>query len=182
MAQAYLFVHFREKTTPDGEQVYFDISRDGFHWEAVNDGAPVLWAYYGDKGVRDFTITHSIETGKYYIFATDLSLSYGMRNQYHNSWDEIGRNGSKYFSVWESEDLVNWSDQRLVKIGDDDFGCLWAPDLIYDKENGEYVLHWSSSHAANDYGPKKIYYSTTKNFVHFSAPQVLVRKRGQRRD
>ena len=63
-----------------------------------------------------------------------------MRNQYHNSWDEIGRNGSKYFSVWESEDLVNWSDQRLVKIGDDDFGCLWAPDLIYDKENGEYVL------------------------------------------
>ena len=54
MAQAYLFVHFREKTTPDGEQVYFGISRDGFHWEAVNDGAPVLWAYYGDKGVRDF--------------------------------------------------------------------------------------------------------------------------------
>lgn len=106
---------FSGKTTPDGEQVYFDISRDGFHWEAVNDGAPVLWAYYGDKGVRDFTITHSIETGKYYIFATDLSLSYGMRNQYHNSWDEIGRNGSKYFSVWESEDLVNWSDQRLVK-------------------------------------------------------------------
>ena len=47
MAQAYLFVHFREKTTPDGEQVYFGISRDGFHWEAVNDGAPVLWAYSG---------------------------------------------------------------------------------------------------------------------------------------
>lgn len=41
MAQAYLFVHFREKTTPDGEQVYFGISRDGFHWEAVNDGVPV---------------------------------------------------------------------------------------------------------------------------------------------
>lgn len=63
---------FSGKTIPDGEQVYFGISRDGFHWEAVNDGAPVLWAYYGDKGVRDFTITHSIETGKYYIFATDL--------------------------------------------------------------------------------------------------------------
>ena len=42
MAQAYLFVHFREKTTPDGEQVYFGISRDGFHWEAVNDGAPAF--------------------------------------------------------------------------------------------------------------------------------------------
>lgn len=31
MAPAYLFVHFREKTTPAGEQVYFGISRDGFH-------------------------------------------------------------------------------------------------------------------------------------------------------
>ena len=29
--QCYLFVHFREKTTPDGEQVYFALSRDGFH-------------------------------------------------------------------------------------------------------------------------------------------------------
>ena len=35
MAQAYLFVHFREKTTPDGEQVYFGISRDGFHWDCL---------------------------------------------------------------------------------------------------------------------------------------------------
>ena len=45
--QAYLFVHFREKTTPDGEQVYFGVSKDGFNWEEVNGGAPVLWAYYG---------------------------------------------------------------------------------------------------------------------------------------
>ena len=34
----YLFVHFREKTTPDGEQVYFALSRDGFRWEALNGG------------------------------------------------------------------------------------------------------------------------------------------------
>ena len=27
--QNYLFVHFREKTTPDGEQVHFSLSRDG---------------------------------------------------------------------------------------------------------------------------------------------------------
>ena len=44
----YLFVHFRETTTPDGEQVYFALSKDGFHWEALNNGRPVLWAYYGD--------------------------------------------------------------------------------------------------------------------------------------
>jgi len=42
---AYLFVHFREKTSPDGERVYFGISMDGFSWEEVNCGQPVLWAY-----------------------------------------------------------------------------------------------------------------------------------------
>lgn len=174
--QAYLFVHFREKTTPDGEQVHFGLSRDGFCWEEVNHGLPVLWAYYGDKGVRDFTIVRCPQTGKFYIFATDLSLSYGMRNQYHKSWQEIGRHGSKNFSVWESENLVDWTEQRLVKIGTQDFGCLWAPDILYDKEEKDYLLHWSSAHAENGYGAKKIYYSRTKDFRHFSNPKVLYQK------
>lgn len=174
--QAYLFVHFREKTTPDGEQVYFGLSKDGYHWEPVNGGAPVLWAYYGDKGVRDFTITRCKEKGKFYIIATDLSLSYGMRNQYHHSWDEIGRNGSKCLALWESDDLTDWTEQRLVRLGNEDFGCLWAPDIIYDREQGDYVLHWSSSHSANGYGSKGIYYSRTKDFQSFTEPEVLYRK------
>lgn len=173
---AYLFVHFREKTSPDGEQVYFGLSRDGFTWEAVNHGQPILWAYYGDKGVRDFTIIKCENTGKYHILATDLSLSYGMRNQYHHSWDEIGRNGSKCLSVWESADLVSWSEQRLARLGDEDFGCLWAPDIIFDKARGDYVIHWSSSHRCNDYGQKAIYYSRTTDFETFSEPELLYRK------
>ena len=148
--QAYLFVHFREKTTPDGEQVYFGVSKDGFNWEEVNGGAPVLWAYYGDKGVRDFTVVRckNPQTGKekFVILATDLSLSYGMRGQYHHSWDEIGHNGSKSLAIWESDDLVNWTEQRLAKIGDEQFGCLWAPDVIYDKKA-------EAGQQANDFCP-----------------------------
>lgn len=175
MKQAYLFVHFREKSTPDGEQVYFGISRDGFHWEAVNGGRPVLWCYYGDKGARDFTITHCRETGKYVILGTDLSLSYGMRGQYHRNWDEISRNGSKCLSLWESEDLLNWSEQRLISFDDAGFGCLWAPDVIYDEKAGDYVVHWSSSHADDDYAKKAIYYSRTRDFVRFTTPALLYR-------
>ncbi len=176
--QYYLFVHFREKTTPDGEQVYFGLSQDGFHWETVNDGNPVLWAYHGDKGVRDFTITRvkRKEEEKFYIFATDLSLSYGMRNQYHHSWEEIGRNGSKDLAIWESDDLVNWTEQRMVRIGADDFGCVWAPDIIYDREEGDYMLHWSSGVAADDYAKKRIYYSKTKDFQTFTEPKLLYDK------
>ncbi|MBB3113746.1 sucrose-6-phosphate hydrolase SacC (GH32 family) [Paenibacillus phyllosphaerae] len=173
--QAYLFVHFKEKRTPDGEQVYFGISKDGFHWEEVNGGNPVLWSYYGDKGVRDFTITRTKE-GKFVILATDLSLSYGMLNQYQHSWDEISRNGSKCLVLWESDDLIHWSSQRMIQLGDENFGCLWAPDVIYDKHNDDYVIHWSSSHSSNQYGEKGIYYSRTKDFGNFTEPQVLIRK------
>ena len=173
---AYLFVHFREKTTPDGEQVYFGVSKDGLHWEAVYDGQPLLWAYYGDKGVRDFTIARCENNGKFYIFATDLSLSYGMRNQYHHSWSEIGRNGSHFLSMWESDDLVNWSEQKLVPFGKDEFGCRWAPDILHDVEHGDYIIHWSSPHVSDNYQKKAIYYSRTKDFKEFSDPALLYQK------
>ena len=114
--QHYLFVHFREKTSPDGEQVHFAISRDGFHWQALNGGHPVLWAYYGDRGVRDMTIVRDHTSGKFHIFATDLSLSYGMRNQYQHSWRNIGLNGSRDLAHWVSDDLVHWSEEELSLI------------------------------------------------------------------
>lgn len=174
--QNYLFVHFRETTTPDGEQVYFAISRDGFHWEALNDGKPILWAYYGDHGVRDMTIVRDRNTGRFHIFATDLSLSYGMRGKYNHSWKNISEHGSKDLAHWWSDDLVHWSEQEMVRIGDENCGCIWAPDIIFDSENKDYVLHWSYCHAGNNYGPKAIYYSRTKDFVNFSKPELLYRK------
>ena len=173
---AYLFVHFREKTTPDGEQVYFGLSRDSYHWETVNNGAPVLWCYYGDRGARDFTVCRNRLNNRFYIVATDLSLSYGGRGKYNHSWENICRYGSKCFSVWESEDLVNWTEQRLAQVGDESFGCLWAPDVIYDPQEKNYIIHWSSTNAANNYGDMAIYYSRTTDFVSFSRPQELYRK------
>lgn len=176
MSQAYLFVHFREMSTPDGEQVRFSISRDGFHWEAINDGRPLMWAYYGDHGVRDFTITRCKSNGKFYILATDLSLAYGMRGKYQHSWQRVKELGSKCLSLWESDDLVHWSEQRLISLGDEGFGCLWAPDIIYDRHEDDYVIHWSSSHVSNNYGNMAIYYCRTRDFEHFTKPALLYRK------
>ena len=174
--QAYLFVHFRECKTPDGEQVYFGLSRDGFHWEKVNDGKPVLWSVLGEKGVRDCTIIRCKQDGKYRIFATDLSLAYHFRKRYHFDWPTVSHHGSKSLSMWESEDLVHWSEQKLIQLGDENFGCLWAPDVFYDPETQDYVLHWSSSHAGNGYGNMGIYFSRTRDFVEFTPPQLLYQK------
>lgn len=173
--QAYLFVHFREKPTPDGEQVYFGISRDGFHWEPVNGGKPVLWATLGEKGVRDCTVIRGGD-GKYRIFATDLSLAHNFRSKYNSHWPTVARNGSKCLAMWESDDLLHWSAQRLLRLGDENFGCLWAPDVFYDPENRDYVLHWSSCHAHNGFGNMGIWFSRTKDFCTFSQPRLLYEK------
>ena len=174
--QAYLFVHFRERKTPDGEQVYFGLSRDGFCWEMVNDGHPVLWSHLGEKGVRDCAVIRCNKDGKYRIFATDLSLAYNFRNKYHFDWPTVSHNGSKCLAMWESEDLVNWSEQRLLPLGDENFGCLWAPDVFYDPEKEDYVLHWSSSHRSNGFGNMGIWFSRTQDFKSFGKPQLLYQK------
>lgn len=170
----YLFVHFRETTSPEGEQVYFALSRDGFQWEALNDGRPILWAYYGDHGVRDMTIVRDRNTGKFHIFATDLSLAYGMRGKYEHSWDKICAEGSKFLAHWESDDLIHWTEEELIRLGDERFGCLWAPDVIFDPETEEYVLHWSSTFQGKEF--MGIFYSRTKDFKHFTEPELLYYK------
>ena len=98
-----------------------------------------------------------------------------MRNQYKDPGKRFRETAANVFcvGVWQFGD---WTQQRLVKIGNDDFGCLWAPDIIYDKANGDYVLHWSSSHRSNNFGWKGIYYSRTKDFEHFTEPKLLYRK------
>ncbi len=172
--QAYLFVHFREKQTPDGEQVYFSVSRDGYHWEPVHDGKPVLWASLGEQGVRDCTIVYCPEDRLYRIIATDLCLAHRFRQCGFHDWQQISHHGSRCLSVWQSPDLLHWSAQQLLGLSDGTLGCLWAPDVIRDSRTGEYVLHWSSTH--RDRPHMAIYYSRTRDFQHFSPPQLLYEK------
>ena len=172
MDRRYLFVHFREKTSPDGEQVHFAVSRDGLRWEAINDGKPVLWSDVGERGVRDFTIAR-LEDGRFVIVATDLSLALNFKARYHASWPEISRSGSRNLVLWESNDLIHWSGAKLISFESENFGCLWAPDILRVPETGDYLLHWSSSHASDDYQRKRIYCARTSDFRAFTKPQVL---------
>ena len=172
----YLFVHFRETTSPEGEQVYFSLSKDAFTWESLNGGRPVLWAYYGDYGVRDMTVVRDTERGNFHIFATDLSLAYGMRGKYAHSWKNIIENGSKSLAHWSSDDLVHWSEEKMLPVCDDSFGCVWAPDILQEKETGDYLLHWSSSHREDGYRKMDIWFSRTKDFLTWSIPEMLYRK------
>ena len=169
--QNYLFVHFKEKRTPDGEQVYFAISKDGYKWDAINGGNPVLWSMLGEKGVRDFTIVRG-DDGIFRILATDLSLSYEMKPKYEDNWRNVQLYGSHSLMMWESKDLLHWSEEKAIEIGAKNGGCVWAPDVILDPKTGEYILHYSSPNLENDM-TMTIYYCRTKDFKTFSEPAIL---------
>ena len=52
----YLFAHFREKLTPDGEQIYLAVSKNGYDFTAVNGSKPVITCDKGEMGCRDIDV------------------------------------------------------------------------------------------------------------------------------
>src|SRR6478609_6132216 len=174
--EGYLFSYFIGEGYADGEQVYFGLSRgnDALRYQNLNDNEPVLTSELGEEGLRDPFIIRSPEGDKFYQIATDLKI-YGNGN-----WDASQRTGSKSIMVWESTDLVNWTDQRLVKVSPETAGNTWAPEAYYDESIGAYVVFWASKlYAEDDPGHtgssyNRMMYATTRDFVTFSEAKVWV--------
>ncbi len=171
--EAYLFVHFMN-TEGDAscEQIYFSVSENGQTWTTLNGKKPVLTSNVGENGVRDPYILRG-EDGKFFIIATDLSI-FNRKSLGGSLWGGAAQQGSKSIVVWESEDLVNWSEANLVKINNDNAGCTWAPEACYDPERGEYMVFWASVISDDSYAKYRIYRSYTKDFKTFSAPELYI--------
>jgi len=171
----FLFVTFRGEGTAGGEQIYFGLSRDGKHWQALNGGKPALTSALGEKGARDPYVLRAADGdngggGKFYLIATDLSI---YRN---HDWKRAVQSGSRAILVWESSDLVNWSAPRLVNVAPPDAGCAWAPEAIYDPEKQSYLVYWASTTKGDDYAKHRIWAAWTKDFRAFSEPFVYIEK------
>ncbi|MEU2422217.1 family 43 glycosylhydrolase [Streptomyces sp. NPDC007851] len=172
--KGYMFSYFTGEGTADGEQLYAALSKgnDPLNWRELNDGKPVLTSTLGEKGLRDPFIIRSPEGDKFYQIATDLRI-YG-----NGDWDAAQRTGSRSIMVWESTDLVHWTDQRLVKVAPDSAGNTWAPEAFYDAKLGEYVVFWASklydnaAHSGDTYN--RMMYATTRDFYTFSEPKVWI--------
>ena len=107
---AYLFTHFTSGETGDKEYIWFSVSHDGLHWQDLGGDEPVLKANSGTKGIRDPFIVYDEKLKKYFILGTDLLTTSG-------KWDDFANRGSRSLFVWESEDLINWSEERLIEVG-----------------------------------------------------------------
>ncbi|MFT3991664.1 MAG: glycoside hydrolase family 43 protein [Luteolibacter sp.] len=165
----YLFVTFDSEGSQKGEQIYFGLSQDGSKWEALNEKQPVLESNIGEKGARDPYILRA-EDGKFYIIATDLSIFL------NHGWKRAAEKGSRSILIWESTDLVKWSEPRLVEVAPAEAGCTWAPEAIYDSASKRYLVYWASTSKADNFAKQRIYGAWTTDFKTFSPPFVYIEK------
>jgi hypothetical protein len=171
---AYLLVHFTGES-PEGEQLYFSVSRDAYRWSDLNKSRPVLVSELGEKGLRDPAIVRAANGGKFYILATDLRIASG------KGWDAAMHKGSTSLVIFESSDLVNWSAPRLVNIagGIADAGCAWAPEAIFDKASGDYIVYWTTISPLDGITKPRIYYSRTQDFISFTPASLYIDRPGK---
>lgn len=169
-AGGYLFVTFDGEKSPLTEQIYFGLSSDGRSWQALNAAKPVLVSQVGEKGVRDPFIIRSSDGKKNYLIATDLSI------HLNPVWKRAATAGSRSIVVWESSDLIEWSEPRLVKVAADDAGCTWAPEAIYDEETGDYLVYWASANKRDNFAKFRIWAARTKDFATFGEPFIYIER------
>ncbi len=169
----YVFSYFTGNSI-DGEKIYFAASRgnNALKWDELNNGRPVIESTKGTLGLRDPFLIRSPGGDRFFLIATDLSIG---RN---GDWDAAQRHGSRYLEVWESTDLVTWSEQRHVLVSPETAGNTWAPEAYWDDELQTYVVYWASKlyaaddpdHTGSTYN--RMLYATTSDFRTFSAPQI----------
>ncbi|KAK1140670.1 hypothetical protein N8T08_009983 [Aspergillus melleus] len=165
--------------TTDDESVYFALSDNDkpLAFETANSGKSVLSPTLGSKAIRDASIIAGVgdDAGKYYIIGTDLDIG-------STNWGDAVRTGSRGIFVWESTDLVNWTDERLVTVEDETAGMVWAPDAVWDASQEKYLVHWASQFYATDDSDHSgdpttsqiIRYAYTSDFRTFGEPKTYI--------
>lgn len=161
----FLFVHFTGEHET-GEQVYFSVSQDGRHFTDLNGGKIILRSTIGEKGVRDPFVVRDEKNGKFYLIATDLRIANG------KGWQIAQNAGSTKIVIWESHDLIYWSQPWLLSVGLKDAGNVWAPEVIFDKKLGRFLVFWASKTA----GKHKMYGAYTDDFKTLDEPFLFLEK------
>lgn len=97
------------------------------------------------------------------VSAMDLKIYQG------NGWDAAQTKGSHVLIIWESDDLIHWSEPRRVPVSEEiEAGCTWAPEASYDPLTEEYIVYLSSKTASDNYAKQRVYITRTRDFHTFS--------------
>ena len=161
----YLFAYFTDKNE-NRNGMHLAWSEDGYTWNPIGPEHSFLKSDYGtwhaDKRMRDPFVMQ------------------GPDGLWHCIWTLNWDGNAIGYAC--SKDLVHWSRQSYPKVmeGYEVRNC-WAPEMIYDEENGQYVIYWASTIKENgewktEPGEKydhRMYYTTTKDFKTFSPAKIF---------
>lgn len=123
--QVYLMSYF----TGNGESgLHLAFSYDGYHWDALFDGKPVLKPTIGkDKLMRDPSIVQD-DNGVFHMVWTT------------GWWDK----GIGYAA---SRDLIQWTSQKNIPVMKKypKAKNSWAPELFFDQRDKTFYILWAST-------------------------------------
>ena len=133
---AYLFTYFTGNA-PEQEQICYAISEDGWNYTPLNNGQPIIASQdIARTGcVRDPHILRG-KCGWFYMVVTDMKSS-------------LGWSSNRGMVLMRSKDLVNWEHhtvhfpERFKGTMFEHVTRVWAPQTIYDKRTGKYIVYFS---------------------------------------
>jgi hypothetical protein len=147
---------------PANEGLRFIYSQDGIHWDSI-PGAWLKPVIGNQKVLRDPSITQTPD-GTFHLVWT-------------SSWK-----GDLGFGYAHSKDLIHWSKQQLIPVMKTEPSTVnvWAPDIFFDNEKGEFVVVWASCipnrfkrGQEDEKNNHRLYYITSKDFKTISATKLL---------
>jgi hypothetical protein len=160
--KAYLFSYFKG----NGEDgLHLAYSLDGYNFKVLNNDQSFLKPVVGvSKLMRDPCIIQTPD-GTFHMVWTA-------------GWTEHG------IGYASSKDLINWSEQKYLIVMEKEPSArnTWAPEIIYDKKQKQFLIIWSTTipgrfpetQKAGDTGYNhRIYYVITKDFNTFSETKLF---------
>ncbi|MBQ9640918.1 MAG: glycoside hydrolase family 43 protein [Bacteroidaceae bacterium] len=177
---SYLFAFF-SNNTPEGEQIRFAISDDGFNYRSLNDGKPVVASdsISLKHSIRDPHIIRGRDGKTFYMVLTDMRSSEGWQS-------------NDGLILMKSTDLIHWQHTaidfptrfpNLPGFDRKNLHAVWAPQTIWDPVERKYMIYYSIGRHDWEYptdDPKfnqpyfKLFYSyANEDFTDITEPQLL---------
>ena len=130
----YLFAFFPSN---DNENIYFAVGEDGYNYTTINNDQAVFLAQGNTVmgGLRDPHILRG-EDGNFYMVATDMRSALGWAS-------------NRGMVLMKSPDLIHWTSSTVhfpTKYAGTylaNVTRVWAPETIYDREAGKYMIYFS---------------------------------------
>ena len=165
---AYLFTYFTGNAI-EQEQICYALSNDGWNYTPLNEGRPILSSdtIALKKAVRDPHILRGND-GWFYQVVTDMASSQG--------WSS-----NRGMVLMRSRDLIKW-EHHTIHFPERYKGSMfehvtrvWAPQTIFDKEAGKYMVYFSILTDDGSCPYDKVFYAyANDNFSNLEGePQVL---------